>query len=66
MAIVKRYPEKDEAFLRSLMFPEEDRHRYIRAPWDGSFRWFRASNVICLEHYRRAPDPAEPKTKPAA
>jgi hypothetical protein len=67
--IKKRYQLKDEEFFRSMMFPEEDRHRYTCKPWDGSFRWFRAPNVSCIEHYRRSPTklaPAAPKSKPAA
>jgi hypothetical protein len=43
----------DEAFLRSLMLPEEDRRRLTTAPWSGGFRWFRSPNVIDLERYRR-------------
>jgi hypothetical protein len=43
----------DETFMRKLTVPEEDRHLYTTAPWDGGFRWFRSSNVVCLEQYRR-------------
>lgn len=43
----------DEVFLRRLIFPEEDRHRFTATPWRGGFRWFRSDNVVCLEHYRR-------------
>jgi hypothetical protein len=50
--IEKRYSAQDEAFNRAMMFPEEERHRFTSKAWDGSFRWFRAVNVICLEHYR--------------
>jgi hypothetical protein len=61
----KRYAEKEEQFFRSMMFPEEDRHLYTRQPWDGSFRWFRSENVICLEHYRESGhEPA--RTTPAS
>jgi hypothetical protein len=41
--------EDDEAFLRRLIFPEEDRHLFTTAPWRGGYRWFRA----CLEKARR-------------
>jgi hypothetical protein len=42
-----------DEFLRRLTWPEEDRHLFTSAPWDGSFRWFRSPNVVCLEQYRR-------------
>jgi hypothetical protein len=47
--------EDDEAFLRRLIFPEEDRHLFTTAPWRGGYRWFRAEadNVVCLEKARR-------------
>jgi hypothetical protein len=44
--------EADEAFLRQLIRPEEDRRRYGHAPWVGGFRWFRSPNVIPLEQWR--------------
>jgi hypothetical protein len=45
--------DEEAAFRRLLTFPEEDRHRYTTAPWTGGFRWFRSSNVLDLEVYRR-------------
>jgi hypothetical protein len=63
--VEKRYSEEEAAFFRDLCFAEEDRHRHTLAPWDGSFRWFKADNVICLEHYRRAPVWLQ-RDKPAA
>jgi hypothetical protein len=39
--------------LREWTFPEEDRALYTTTPWRGEFRWFRASNVVCLEQWRR-------------
>jgi hypothetical protein len=45
--------EDDEAFLRRLIFPEEDRHVFTTTPWGGGYRWFRSPNVICLEKVRR-------------
>jgi hypothetical protein len=45
--------QQNDAFLREWTIPEEDRHNYTSLPWAGEFRWFRSSNVICLEQYRR-------------
>jgi hypothetical protein len=45
--------ETDEVFLRSVTFPEEDRHLFTAAPWRGEFRWFRSPNVVPLERYKR-------------
>jgi hypothetical protein len=64
--MINRYSAEDEQFFRSMMFPEEERSNFTSAKWDGSFRWFRAPNVICLEHYRRQPAAPIPRTKPAA
>lgn len=44
--------DEDEAFLRRLVRPEEDRRRYTHAPYAGGFRWFRSPNVIPLERWR--------------
>lgn len=36
--------EDDEAFLRSLIRPEEDRRRlHPELPWRGGYRWFRSA-----------------------
>jgi hypothetical protein len=51
--VTKRYTPEDENFLRHVVFPEEDRHRFTTAPWHGEFRWFRSANVVPLEWYRR-------------
>ena len=51
----KRYSVKDEEFYRKLILPEEERSHYTSAKWDGSFRWFRSPNVVCIEHFRRQP-----------
>jgi hypothetical protein len=48
-----RREDDDEAFLRRLTFPEEDRALFTSVPWRGGFRWFRSPNVICLERERR-------------
>lgn len=52
--------DEDEAFLRRMIFPEEDRHLFTATPWRGGYRWFRSENVVCIEHYRRETD-----TKPS-
>jgi hypothetical protein len=46
---------EDEAFLRSLIRPEEERRRYSTAPC--GVRWFRSKNVIPIEKYRSRPKP---------
>ena len=43
---------EDEAFLRQLVRPEEDRRRYSHAPYAGGFRWFRSPNVVPIERWR--------------
>jgi hypothetical protein len=44
---------EDEAFLRRIIFPEEDRHLFTTTPWLGGFRWFRSPNVIPIEQWRQ-------------
>jgi hypothetical protein len=39
-------------FARRVLPPEEERAR-LAVPWGGGYRWFRASNVVCLEKARR-------------
>ena len=51
--VVRRYSEKNEAFLRSVVFPEEDRRLFTTAPWSGGFRWFKSSNVTPIEYWMR-------------
>jgi hypothetical protein len=49
----ERTEEEDEAFLRQLVLPEEDRRRRFPASvWTGGYRWFRSPNVLCLEKYQ--------------
>ena len=43
---------EDEAFLRQLVRPEEDRRRFAHAPYAGGFRWFRSPNVVPIERWR--------------
>ena len=42
----------DEAFLRTMTFPEEERAQWTTSPWRGEFRWFRSPNIIPLERFR--------------
>jgi hypothetical protein len=42
--------EEDEDFLRKLVLPQEDCMR-LGVAWTGGWRWFRSSNVVCLEQY---------------
>jgi hypothetical protein len=52
--MVEAYTDTDEAFLRQLVLPEEDRLRlYPTVRWTGGFRWFRSPNVIPIEQWRR-------------
>ena len=45
--------EEDEAFLRQLVLPQEERQRrYPGSVWAGGYRWFRSPNVLCLEKYQ--------------
>ena len=46
-----REAEDDEALLRSLIRPEEDRRRHGTS-LVGRYRWFRSANVIPMERYR--------------
>src|ERR1700750_555504 len=45
-------PDGDGDWLRQWTIPEEDRAKYTSEPWRGEGRWFKASNVICLETWR--------------
>jgi hypothetical protein len=62
MAVVKVSPDlRDETFLRTVIFPEEERRLFTTTPWSGGYRWFKASNVVCLDRYR---SPAEMSPNP--
>ena len=52
---VQRPGDGSEDFLRSVTPPEEDRRLYTSMPYRGGFRWFRATNVIPIEQWRRRP-----------
>jgi hypothetical protein len=45
--------EEDEAFLRRVIFAEEDRSLYTSTPWRGGYRWFRSPNVVPIEQWRQ-------------
>jgi hypothetical protein len=50
---LRKYPKADEALMRSIVLPEEDRIRITNMPWAGGYRWFRSPNVIPLEQFCR-------------
>jgi hypothetical protein len=47
-----KLPNDDEDWRKEYTLPEEDRRRLTTAPWTGGYRWFRSSNVVCLETWR--------------
>jgi hypothetical protein len=51
--VIHKHAPEDEAFLRSIIFAEEDRYRYCSKSYNGGYRWFRNSNIIPIEHWRR-------------
>jgi hypothetical protein len=53
--------EDEHEFLRQLVIPEEDRHRFTSQPWNGEYRHFRSDNVICIEKLRRLKTEGGPK-----
>ena len=52
----------NEAFLRTIVPPEEDRRLYTTAPAKG-YRWFKSPNVVPIEQWRWRFEiqPLEPK-----
>ena len=46
--------DEDEALMRKIIFPEEDRHLFTTTPWRGEYRWFRSPNIVPLERWRRS------------
>jgi hypothetical protein len=58
LAVIKRYTERQERFYRSKLLPQEDRPFGVWASREA-YRWFRASNVVVFEHYRRPGDTSE-------
>ena len=67
MSLVRRYAPDEVQFFQTLIFPEEDRHLFTRERWSRGFRWYRALNVVCLEHYKPFPPvPSRQPIEPAA
>jgi hypothetical protein len=68
MALVRRYAPDEEHYFKTLIFPKEDRALYTRERWSRGFRWYRAENIACIEHYRPFPPlpQASRPIKPAA
>ena len=57
LMVQKPQRDLDETYWRKRILPEEDRRsRPIPPLWNGSYRWFRSSNIVDLWHYR---SPAE-------
>jgi hypothetical protein len=50
--MMKRHTVEEEESLRRYILSEEDRATLTSEKWNGGYRWFRAANVICLEHCR--------------
>jgi hypothetical protein len=59
----KRHTVEDEQSLRQYVFCEEDRATLTGETLNGGYRWFRAENVVCLEHYRVAETKSAPRLK---
>jgi hypothetical protein len=60
-----KFCEREHAFWRRLILPEEER----RTPWLGTgYRWFRSPNVIPLEQWRIRKNATKPSgnERPAA
>jgi hypothetical protein len=56
--------EDDEAFLRAVTFPEEERRLFTTAPWSGGYRWFRSPNVVPIEKARQKRNAARACARP--
>jgi hypothetical protein len=47
---------EDEAFLRQLIRPDEERQRlHPTTVWLSGYRWFSSPNVVPIEKYRNRP-----------
>jgi hypothetical protein len=59
----KRHTAEEEQSLRQYILCQEDRATLTGETWNGGYRWFRAENVVCLEHYRAAETKSAPRLK---
>jgi hypothetical protein len=70
MALTPRYTKYELATLLAAIHPEEDRHKFTSAKWNGNgFRHYRDPKIVCIEHFKPKPCvgyPAKPSHKPAA
>ena len=55
----KRHTAEEEQSLRQYIL----RATLMGETWNGGYRWFRAENVVCLEHYRAAETKSAPRLK---
>jgi hypothetical protein len=53
--------ESEHELARRLLLAEEDRIA-LNLPWTGGYRWFRSSNVVCLEKFRRLRAQVSPRS----
>ena len=44
--------DREHAFARSVLLPEEDRAKLTAAQWEGGYRWFRTRNVVALRRLK--------------
>jgi hypothetical protein len=58
--LTPRYSGQELETLLLCIYPEEDRPKYTREKWTSQgFRWYRAPNVICIEHLSSMPSVAD-------
>jgi hypothetical protein len=55
----RRFSIEEEVWWQKKILSEED-HRSMGTEWKGGYRWFKAPNVVPIEHYRR-PEPTPQK-----
>ena len=58
LRLVRAKTEAEEAFWQKLVLPEDDPRRQGWPHTVGGYRWFRAANVIPIEHWKR-PKPSQ-------
>lgn len=52
MGLVRRYDPKNEEALRQFAMPVELLPKLTSAPHNGGYRYFRAPNIVPIEHWR--------------